>query len=535
MGNLSPMNPTTTNSDPGRGWWRLLSGYQWFVLIVAALGWLLDCLDQQLFLLARVPAMKELLQTPGGGPPRPDQVAEFGAYTTSIFLLGWASGGLVFGVVGDRWGRARTMLLTILLYSGFTGLSALSTHFWDFALYRFLTGLGVGGEFAVGVTLVAEVMPDAARPYALSLLQALSTVGNIGAALISMGFGQLERAGLVGGAEKWAAWRWMFVLGALPALLLVWVRRRLREPDRWLETRRQAKVPGQLGDYGALFGNPHWKIPAALAGGVLLVGVLIGFLGPAEWNKRLIVTGFAGAALVAGLATVYGGGADTRYRRRAVVGVLLAMSGVIGLWGIGFFSFDLVRSVLEKKFRADGMDPKLIGATVTQWVGVTSIMQNLGAALGIYSFGLLAQKVGRRPAFAVTFIAAAIATASVFSFFTSLSQIFWLIPLMGFFQLGLFGGYAMYLPELFPTRLRSTGTSFCYNVGRFVAASGPAALGQLTAVVFKDRPEPMRAAGVFMSLFFVLGLVTLWFAPETKGAPLPEEGMTPGAKPSPTR
>src|SRR5207248_10783678 len=103
-------------------------------------------------------------------------------YATSIFLMGWAMGGLTFGVLGDRWGRAKTMMLTILLYSVFTGLSALSTGVWDFALYRFLTGLGVGGEFAVGVALLAEVMPDRARPHALGLLQAFSAIGNCTAA-----------------------------------------------------------------------------------------------------------------------------------------------------------------------------------------------------------------------------------------------------------------------------------------------------------------------------------------------------------------
>src|SRR5205807_3329018 len=100
--------------------------------------------------------------------------------------------GLAFGVLGDRIGRAKTMLLTILLYSAFTGLSALSTGFWDFALYRFLTGLGVGGEFAVGVSLVAEVMPDRARPHALGTLQALSALGNMLAATISITLGKLE-------------------------------------------------------------------------------------------------------------------------------------------------------------------------------------------------------------------------------------------------------------------------------------------------------------------------------------------------------
>src|SRR3954467_3473930 len=131
---------------PDVAWWQLLNRYHWFVLVVAALGWLFDCLDQQLFILARIPAMRELLPRPNVADPV-KQAAEFKAmvnaysgYATSIFLMGWASGGLFFGVLGDRIGRARTMLITILLYSLFTGLTALSKGFWDFALYRFLTG-----------------------------------------------------------------------------------------------------------------------------------------------------------------------------------------------------------------------------------------------------------------------------------------------------------------------------------------------------------------------------------------------------------
>src|SRR5688572_17585148 len=159
-------------------WYRDLNGYQWFVLIVAALGWMLDCFDQQLFMMARQPAMTELL--PEGSTLA--EINEAGGYAVSIFLMGWGIGGLIFGVMGDRIGRAKTMMITILVYSVFTGLSAVSTSFWDFAVYRFLTGMGVGGEFAVGVALVAEVMPDRARPYTLGLLQALSAIGNISAA-----------------------------------------------------------------------------------------------------------------------------------------------------------------------------------------------------------------------------------------------------------------------------------------------------------------------------------------------------------------
>src|SRR5690606_16740785 len=123
-------------------WWRELNKYHWFVFIVAALGWLFDCLDQQIFTLCRFPAMKELLG--GEGVPQADIIA-YGGYATSIFLIGWATGGLFFGVIGDRYGRAKTMLFTILIYSVCTGLSAFSVGFWDFAFYRFITGLGVGG------------------------------------------------------------------------------------------------------------------------------------------------------------------------------------------------------------------------------------------------------------------------------------------------------------------------------------------------------------------------------------------------------
>ena len=147
--------PTTPAPNDGRPWWSEMNRYHWFVFVVSVLGWMFDCLDQQLFILARQPAMSELL--------RSDQdIDVYSGYATAIFLIGWATGGLFFGVLGDRIGRAKTMIITILLYSAFTGLSALSRGFWDFSVYRFLTGLGVGGEFAVGVALVAEVMPDRA-------------------------------------------------------------------------------------------------------------------------------------------------------------------------------------------------------------------------------------------------------------------------------------------------------------------------------------------------------------------------------------
>jgi MFS family permease len=444
-------------------WYRELNGYHWFVLIVASLGWMLDCFDQQLFMMARQPAMAELL--PEGSTRA--QINESASYAVSIFLMGWGIGGLIFGVMGDRLGRAKTMMITILMYSVFTGLSAFSTNFWDFAIYRFLTGMGVGGEFAVGVALVAEVMPDRARPYTLALLQALSAVGNISAALVSMGMGELVAQGRVENL-----WRPMFVIGAVPAVLALIVRWRLKEPERWQQAAHEGAVAKKLGSYRELFGHPTW-------------------------------------------------------RRHAVIGLALAFSGIVGLWGIGFFVFDLVADIFRHRFEDQGLSGDQLNGEIAKWRGYASMMMNIGGAMGMYGFAILAQRMGRKPTFAVCFIAALVSTASTFYFLNETQQVFWMIPIMGFCILSLFAGYAVYFPELFPTHLRSTGTSFCYNVGRFVAASGSALTGQLInfyadTATTGDEATPMRYAGLTMCGIFVLGLLVLPFAPETKGKPLPE-------------
>ncbi len=441
-------------------WYRELTRYHWLVLIVSSLGWLLDCMDQQLFGLARRPAMLELLHVRPGDVAMSGRVSEYAGYATMMFMIGWAIGGIVFGILGDRIGRVRTMTLSILCYSIFTGLSVLSLGVWDFSFYRLLTGLGVGGQFAVGVALVAETIPANARPFALGALQSCSAAGNVVAALVGIGLGSLEQARVIS-----SSWRWMFVIGALPALLVFVIMRRLKEPEEW----RREKATGQvkLGSMRELFANPRW-------------------------------------------------------RRNTLVGFTLAFAGVVGLWGIGYFSFDLVSSQLDKYFRAQGLAESMIAGKKTMWTGITSLVQNAGAFLGVYAFTYFTQRAGRKIAFAISFVAAMLATAFLFWKLTTFSDIFWMPPLMGFFQLCLYAGYAIYFPELFPTRLRSTGTSFCYNVGRGVAAAGPAALGLLTSRLYAGQAEPLRYAGITMSLVFLIGLAVLPWAPETKGQPLPE-------------
>lgn len=466
-----PTVKETPETDGDHGpWWRGVTRYQWFVFAVATLGWLFDTMDQQLFNLARKPAVTELLSGSPGVEDLDKAVSYYSGLTTSIFILGWATGGIIFGILGDKIGRAKTMILTILTYSLFTGFSAISHSVWDFSAYRFLTGLGVGGQFAVGVALVAEVMSDRARPHALGWLQALSAVGNMSAALIGISLGMMQQSGAINNT-----WRVMFLIGLVPALLAIPVFMKLKEPDAWKKAVRKEEAEEAAG------GEPAHKMGS-----------------------------------IAELFT------DPRWRRNTIVGMVLAFAGVVGLWGIGVFSNDLSQTVLKKHYANSGLSPDELAGKLAFWAGMTLLMFNFGAFFGIHGFAYVAERLGRRPAFAISFILAGLSTSATFWLLTEFWQIFVFVPIMGFCQLTLFGGYAIYFPELFPTRLRSTGISFCYNVARFVAAFGAFALGYLTSHVFAGYPEPMRYAGVTMCGIFVIGLLAVPFAPETLGKPLPE-------------
>ena len=194
-----------SDSDSNKMWWQGLTGYHWFVFSMASLAWLFDCLDQQIFLIARNDALSNLLPK----DTTPEVIKEYGFTATSIFLIGWATGGMIFGSVGDRIGRAKTLTMTVLLYSMFTGLSAFSQGWIDFAVYRFLTGLGVGGVFGLAVALVADGLPSRARTGALGTLQALSAFGNITAGLVGILMGYLVSTKQI---EAASSWKYMFLV-----------------------------------------------------------------------------------------------------------------------------------------------------------------------------------------------------------------------------------------------------------------------------------------------------------------------------------
>ncbi len=467
--------------DPASGlpWYRGLTRYHWFVLIVCWMAWFFDTLDQQLFLLARKPAMADLLHS--------QDVMFLSSIVTMIMMFGWATGGIVFGILGDRWGRAKTMVLAIFFYSVFTGLSALSQGWADFAVYRFMTGLGVGGTFAAAVSFVAEVMPARSRPYALGFLQTLAAIGNMSAAGISF---VLKPSATICGV---AGWRALFVVGVLPAILVLLVMRRIKEPESWLRAKEAETARRRMSSPDGH--NPHPEHPSSSSAAVPRMGSIRELFG------------------------------DPRWRRHAIIGILLGLAGIIGLWSIGFWMPELVREVVPGGTPAEKANQ--------DWqVSLAMLLFNTSSAIGTYFFATLMARIGRRPVFLIIFILALASVIGVFGFMRYESQIWWMALLLGMGTLTIFGGYSIYFPELFPTRLRATGVGFCYNTARYLAAFAPLTLGALEGF-YKGRhitllsslggvDSGFRYAAFTVAVVFIIGILVLPFAPETKGKPLPE-------------
>ena len=451
----------TSPATPKAAWWRGLTGYQWFVVTVACGAWFFDTLDQRLFSLARIPALSELMGMEGGNP----ELQAFAKIATACFLIGWGIGGLVLGSMGDRFGRARMLTISILLYSLCTGLTALSRTPMEFAILRVVTGIGIGGVFGLAVTLIAETVPPAARVATLGLLQILSVVGNLLAAFIKMGTDALASSGAITTQDSW---RLLFVIGAVPALLAVGSGFFLKESEPWLALKRAGNLPAAgLGPYRELIG-------------------------------------------------------DRDNRRNLVIGTLLAVSGVIGLWAIGEYAVDLQDAIFRPYYREMGVAD--LNGHVNAAKNYAFIAQMLGAAAGMMIFTWLADRVGRKVAFYIGFGAAFLFTILGYAKMATPFDAYWMMPLMGAAQFGVFAGFSIYLPELFPSRTRSTGVSFAYNLGRFAAAGGSFFSALLTTRVFGglETPLPLRYSAMVMCAVFLLGMAATAFARETKGQPLPQ-------------
>ncbi len=449
---ITPVEP------PPLRWYQGLSRYQWWVFAVGALAWLFDCTDQRLFMLARSPALSELLGLPQSDP----RVVDYATYATAATMAGWGVGGLLFGVVGDRWGRAKTMGLSVLVYSLFTGLCGIATTGLDFCFYRFLMGAGIGGAFATAAALIAETVPPHSRPVLMGLFSALSLFGNMSGSVLAGLFHPDGRyaASLFGG-QGVAGWRLLFFVGAIPAMLVVLIIRTLRESEQWLAARQEARETGthQMGDLRVLWRHPRW-------------------------------------------------------RRSTLVAISLATAGIVGVWGVGFWSPELIKIALA------GIGPERIAEVRARG----TILQDIGGFLGILAFTAFATRWGRRPTFGVAFALSFLSVCWVFFGLHSVTQAYVMLPILGFFTISIMGGFVIYFPELFPTRLRSTGTAIGYNLARLSAAvlmiaGNPIREGLQAAGV----ANPFRTGMVMLGSVYILALFILIWAPETRGQPLPED------------
>ncbi len=428
----------------GTNSWRGgVTRYQWLVLFVAWLGWVFDAMDATIYAIVLHPALEELLglmhRSNAGSQ---EMIGWYGGIIFSIFLIGWAIGGIAFGMVADYFGRTKTLIATILIYALFTGLAAFSQDWWHLALYRFLTALGIGGEWAAGATIVAETWPEEKRAKAAGLLQSAWAAGFFLAALFNLllsGYG----------------WRALFVVGVLPAfvsiLVFVWV----KEPDRWVRAREM-------------------ELRSAMRSQVKLLELF-----------------------------------TPELRRATVVGSMLAFVAVFGLWGATNWAPTLVRTLQDLQ----GNDP----ATLSRYVSYAIMALNTGALFGYLGFGPLADRFGRRAIFGFMCLGSLVMLPVTYLLPTSYTGVLMLLPVLGFFNNGIFSGFPIYLPELYPTRLRATGSGFCFNAGRILASASPLLTGWLVTTLGSFG----RAAST-VALIYVVGLVVLLFAPETRGKPLPD-------------
>ncbi len=426
------------NETEGR-WYEGIARYQWIVLVIACLGWIFDVFEGQIFAVFKTPALADLLSVGAKDP----QVAWFAYVGFASFLVGGTVGGLVFGVLGDKIGRRQTMMWSILTYSIFSGLHFFATSPWHIVALRFLVAMGVAGEWAIAASLVAEVFPMKSRTMAGGIFHASSVLG----ATLGAGLGMV----LTGDHD----WRWAFLIGVLPALLVVWVLSSIKESEKWQAA--AAKSPEEskqkAGSLSELFGTPQW-------------------------------------------------------RNRALIGLGLAAVGLGTYWIVYAWVPELVREVLPDSDSAAQARSKASTAYF--------LMNITGGFAGLLAFAPISMFTNRRVAFALYHVGALIMAPVTYLCAATYAQVLMLAPIMGFFVVGMHAGYAIYFPELFPTRLRATGASFCFNVGRLVSAV------TLVVSALMIGHLGLRWTVSVMALLFLVGLILLLIAPETKGKELPE-------------
>jgi len=455
-------------------WYEGISKYQWLVLLIASLGWVFDIFEGQIFVASMRDAMPDLLGVDAGD----ESVRIWNDRAFGFFLLGGAFGGVIFGMVSDRIGRTKTMILTILFYSLFTCLSAFSQEPWHMVVLRFLVAMGVGGEWAVASAMVAEVMPKRSRSVMSSIFHASSVFGTLlAAATIALLIGNQElNANL---AERGIdGWRVGFAIGVLPALLTLWIRWKLHEPESWRAARDRAQ------------------------------------------NDDSQATGRLGELF------------SSTYVRNTVIGVTLATIGLVTFWGGHIYG----KNALMRKAQTEVLQLEKISSDAGKKIKeeafakhkskikraemASMALNTIGAGLGLVFFGGISNRIGRKGAFilyhSIAFVMMLVLFKGLIANDASRASLMLCLPVFGFFTVGMHAGYAVYFPELYPTRLRGTGTGFCFNMGRLGTAAAFFGFAAMSS-----PPEPETKA-MWLAPLFLLGAVVVIFAKETKDEDLPE-------------
>ena len=433
-------------------WYRTLSGEQWKVLLASNLGWLFDGFEIFALFVTVGFALHQLLD-----PSQYAAIPKYAGIILATTVFGWATGGVIGGVVADYIGRKRTMMLAILIYSLTTGLSALAWDWTSFAALRFLVGVGIGSEWATGASIVSELWPDHARGKGGGLLQCGAGLGGILASGLWL---------LIGGTGP-GAWRWMYLIGVLPALLTLWIRRNIPESPRWErsnERRREAR--------------------ALRAGGGAVEG------------EAAALTRFTVADLFA----------DRSVRKPLIASFLMMLSVTLAFWGVATFVPTYVGSIAAKS-----------GASAPALAGWASLITNICGTAGFIALGFLADAIGRKPTVMLWYAACLVLTPVVYLWAQDLAVLLVCVGVFGFFTLGIWAWCPVWLPELFPTRMRGTAIAFTFNAPRFISCVGPLIAGTLIVGLGGYGP-----AATIVGLFFVIGVVVAPFLPETNGKPLPD-------------
>jgi len=463
-------------------WYEGISSYQWMVLLIASLGWVFDVFEGQIFVASMRDAMPALLNV----APEDASVSSWNNIAFGFFLFGGAVGGVLFGILSDRIGRSKTMIITILFYSLFTCASSFSQAPWQMVALRFLVAMGVGGEWAVAAAMVAEVMPTRSRSVMGSIFHASSVFGTLlAAATVATLIGN-ESINAWFLDRGWEAWRVGFAIGVLPALLTLLIRWKLREPDSWKAAKEQsAQDPNQkMGQLSELFRSENLR--ATIVGVSLSTVGLVTFWGIHIYGKNALLRRAQADALVAAELIPPGEQATAEEKT----------------------TYDV-----QKKAVLNGP----AAATIKRAEMMSMVLNTIGGGLGLVLFGWISDRIGRKGAFVLYHVAAFAVVILLFQILlpsnASATALAVCLPVFGFFTLGMHAGYAVYFPELYPTRVRGTGTGFCFNFGRLGTGIAFVSFG----ILYKMTPE---SQALLLAPLYLLGAVIVLFGRETRGVEL---------------